>query len=110
MARTIHNARRNGITFLTLIGIVCSSQLPGIILIFTSWSMTFGEFSEWPSGLIETWYHPFISMLEILPSGHIGNWSDMYLETCLIPAGIILLTIVCWTVTGSFLRTFRGQE
>lgn len=106
IARTAHHARHNGIRLFTLLGIVCVSQLPGIILmLINSWSIACGAASEWTTGLLEAWYHPFISVLEMLPHGNLGHWSDMYLETCLIPVAIIVVTAACWMVMGNSQRS-----
>lgn len=103
MVQICDNAQQKGIRVFTVLGLNCVSQLPGIVLILIStWSLASGELGEWPSGLMEVWYHPFIPVLELLPPGHIRNWSDMYLVTCLVPAGIISVCWICWMITSKF--------
>lgn len=98
-ARIANTARQNATKLVTFLGVVCLSQLLGIVLVLiNSWSMAFGAVSEWTSGLVEAWYHPFICVLELLPRGNLGNWSDMYLEMCLIPVGLILLSAAFWII------------
>lgn len=92
-------ARANQTRLLGLVGIVCAIQLPGILFILVSgWFGLSGHASEWPGGLMEVWYHPFMSTLELLPPMRLGNWSIMYLATGLIPLGTVALCGMTWVM------------
>lgn len=109
MVRISKHAQQSDTKFWVLLGFVCISQLPGIVLILVSgWFTAFRGGSEWPNGLMEVWYHPFMYLLELLPPGHLGNWSDMYLETYFIPLGTLALCGACWFITRR-VRLARGQ-
>lgn len=106
LLRISTHAQNTGVRLISFMGLLCLSQLPGILLIFISaWFARFGQLSEWPSGLMEIWYHPFIYVLEMLPPGHLGKWSDMYLATSLVPLGIVALCSVFWVTTRN--KNFR---
>lgn len=66
------------------------SQLPGLVLACASAAFALrGETSEWASGLLEIWYHPFVCVLELLPARAVWAWSDLFLCVCLLPFGFI---------------------
>ncbi|KPV43081.1 hypothetical protein [Alicyclobacillus ferrooxydans] len=95
--------RQNGKQLGALLGLLAFSQLPGILLVFFSgWYAVARMASEWPSGLMEIWYHPFIYLLELLPSRRLGEWSDLYLATSLVPILMLLSCSLCWLILKRF--------
>lgn len=103
MVRMTHHALQRGHRLYHLIAVVFMSQFPGLIFIgLSSWWMRMGKMVEWPSGMVEIWYHPFIPALELLPSRPLLHWSSMYLETCLVPVAMSIAMVVYWGLLKTF--------
>ncbi|MBX5436225.1 MAG: hypothetical protein IRZ33_03310 [Alicyclobacillaceae bacterium] len=78
-------------------GAFTRAQAPGMALAVLS-VITAGSpaWTEWTSGLVSVWVHPFMPLLARIPPGHVGGWSNVYVAACAWPFVLTAATGLLW--------------